>query len=93
MAGRGGGGGGGVPIADAAVWDGALQRQRGRCRQLVLELVVMATDTTLLAAGSRVGKGDMARWQHREQPRWTRQVVQLVQAGKRGNRTADGQAG
>ena len=61
----------GVPVADAAVWEGALQCQRGRCRQLVLELVVMATDTTVLAAGSGVGRGDVARWQHREQLRWT----------------------
>ena len=53
----------------------------------------MATDTTVLAAGSGVGRGDMAWWQHREQLRWTRQVVQLVQAGKRGNSAADGQAG
>ena len=59
----------------------------------MLELVVWSTDTTVLAAGSGVGRGDMARWQHREQLRWTRQVVQLVQAGKRGNSTADGQAG
>ena len=59
----------------------------------MLELVVMATDSTVLAASSGVGRGDAARWQHREQLRSTRQVVQLVQAGKRGNSAADGQAG
>ena len=53
----------------------------------------MATDSTVLAASSGVGRDDAARWQHREQLRRTRQVVQLVQAGKRGNSAADGQAG
>ena len=52
----------------------------------------MATDSTVLAASSGVGRDDVARWQHREQLRRTRQVVQLVQAGKRGNSAADGQA-
>ena len=50
----------------------------------------MVTDSTVPAASSGLGRGDLARWQHREQLRRTRQVVQLVQAGKRGNSTADG---
>ena len=53
----------------------------------------MATDSTVLVASSGVGRDDVARWQHREQLRRTRQVVQLVQAGKQGNSAADGQAG
>ena len=41
----------------------------------------MATDTIVLAAGFGVGRGDMALWQHTEQLRRTRQVVQLLQVG------------
>ena len=72
---------------------GRLQCQRGRCRQLVLDLVVIATDNTMLAVISGAGRGDIALWQHREQLRRTRQAVQLVRAGKRGNSTAEGQDG
>ena len=46
----------------------------------MLELVVMATNSTVLAASSGVGRGHVVRWQHREQMRSPRQVVQLVQA-------------
>ena len=42
--------------------------------------MVMATNSTVLAASSGVGRGDVARWQQREQLRRTRQVGQLVQA-------------
>ena len=48
-------GGEGVPVTNTTVWERALQCQRDRCKQLVLELVVMANDTTMLAASSGAG--------------------------------------
>ena len=39
----------------------------------------MATNSTVLAASSGLGRGDVAQWQQREHLRRTRQVVQLVQ--------------